>query len=274
MADILGAYFGRIGYGGTAAATLATLRDLHWRHVTSIPFENLDVLLGRPVDLDPAAIAAKLVTAGRGGYCFEQNGLYLAMLRRMGFQASALSARVWWGKKDGLLPQRSHMALRVELAGERYLCDVGFGGLTPVAPLRWEMDVAQQTSHETYRLAVLSHPQVNGEIALQAEIDGSWETLYSFAPLAVDPADFVMANWYVSTHSASFFTQTLIAARPFADGRHVLQDAKSTIRGRDRSETVHQLGSVGELGSQLGDIFGIGLSTGDLAQLWGRLAAL
>ncbi|MBI2254845.1 MAG: arylamine N-acetyltransferase [Proteobacteria bacterium] len=267
----IGAYFDRIGYGGEARATLPVLQELHWHHVSAIPFENLDVLLGRRIALDPARIAAKLVAARRGGYCFEQNSLYLSMLQQLGFKATALSARVWWGKKDGALPQRSHMALKVELGGAAYLCDVGFGGLTPVAPLRWEINVPQKTSHETYRLTALADPRADGEIALQAEIDGGWETLYSFRPQVVDPADFAMANWYVSTHPDSFFTWTLIAARPFDDGRHVLQDAKSAIRDRARRETTRQLGAEGELATILAETFGLDLPAVDVSRLWARL---
>lgn len=270
-ADGIGHYFERIGYGGEARVALPILQDLHWRHVSSIPFENLDVLLGRRIELDPARITEKLVTARRGGYCFEHNSLYLGILKKLGFKATALSARVWWGKKDGILPQRSHMTLKVELDGMDYLCDVGFGGLTPVAPLRWELDVPQQTSHETYRLAMLSDLRAEGEIALQAEIDGGWETLYSFRPHAVDPADFAMANWYVSTHPDSFFTQAMIAARPFGEGRHVLQDVKSTIRDRARRETARQLASAAELTGILSETFGLDLPEADIARLWARL---
>lgn len=265
------AYLARIGHDGPPTISAATLNVLHWRHVTTIPFENLDVLLGRRIGLDPAQIAAKLVTARRGGYCFEQNGLFLAMLRQMGFKAEAMSARVWWGKKDGVLPQRSHMTLKVEIDGAVYLCDVGFGGLTPVAPLRWEMDAPQQTSHETYRLSPLADPRVPGEIALQAEIEGGWQTVYSFLPQAVDPADFGMANWYVSTHPDSFFTQTMIAARPFGEGRHVLQDGRSTIRGRDRQENARQVGGRGDLARVLAEGFGLELPAAEIDLLWGRL---
>jgi N-hydroxyarylamine O-acetyltransferase len=270
----VGAYFDRIGYGGDACATLPVLQDLHWRHVSSIPFENLDVLLGRKIDLDPAGIAAKLVTARRGGYCFEQNGLFLAILRQIGFKAEAMSARVWWGKKDGILPQRSHMTLKVDVGSEVYLSDVGFGGLTPVAPLRWEMDTPQHTSHETYRLSPLADPRAPGEIALQAEIEGAWQTVYSFLPQAVDPADFGMANWYVSTHPDSFFTQAMIAARPFSGGRHVLQDGRSTIRGRDRQENARQLRDRADLARVLAEGFSLELAEAEIDLLWGRLAGL
>ncbi|MDY0871085.1 arylamine N-acetyltransferase family protein [Dongia rigui] len=270
----LAAYFNRIGYGGAAGASAAVLADVHWHHVSSIPFENLDVILGRKVDLDPAAIAAKLIGARRGGYCFEQNGLYLAMLQQLGFKAEALAARVWWGRTDPSLPPRTHMTLRVGIGDDAYLCDVGFGGMTPVSPLRWVLDLTQPTTHETYRLREMRDGPAAGETLLEAEIDGGWQRLYSFLPQPVPLPDFNLANWYVSTHPASFFTQAMIVAMPFGEGRHVLQDRKSTRRARDRSEAVRLLGDRRDLGAQLEEIFGLTLTSGDLDRLWGRLATL
>jgi N-hydroxyarylamine O-acetyltransferase len=270
----LAGYFDRIGYGGVAGVNANVLADLHWRHASSIPFENLDVILGRKVDLDPMAIAAKLITARRGGYCFEQNGLFLTMLRQLGFKAEALAARVWWGRGDPSLPPRTHMTLRIILDSEAYLCDVGFGGMTPVSPLHWTLELPQPTTHETYRLREMHEGPAAGEIALEAEIDGGWQRLYSFLPQPVHLTDFNLANWYVSTHPASFFTQTMIVAMPFEAGRHVLQDRKSTRRARDRSETVREIADGWDLGAHLGATFGLEMTAEDLDRLWGRLAGL
>lgn len=271
MADIVESYFRRIGYAGPAEGGEALLRDLHWRHVATIPFENLDVLLGRPIELDMAAIHSKLVTAGRGGYCFEQNNLYRAVLTGLGFAVEPLAARVWWGRSDETLPPRTHMALRVKDSARTYLADVGFGGMTPTAPLLWEMGQPQATSHETYRLVPLEDARVPGEIALQAEIGDTWETLYSFLPLMVDPADFGLANWYVSTHPESFFTKQMIVARPFAEGRQILQERKATKRARDRSEDVSLLESRQDLVESLRARFGLHLPKADIDRLWARL---
>jgi len=265
----LQAYFDRIGYQGAVAANAAVLQQLHWLHVSSIPFENLDVLLGRPILLDTSALAAKLVTAKRGGYCFEQNGLFLAVLRAIGFTADAFAARVWQGRQDASVPPRSHMLLRVDCPDGSYLCDVGFGGLTPVQPLSWQMEIEQPTSHETYRLVP---DAVAGELALQARIEGDWAMLYSFLPQTAAPADFDVANWYVSTHPGSFFTQAIIATRPFAEGRHILQDRKVTVRDRDRSDQVTALTGLADLRTTLLDSYGLALGTAELGALWARLA--
>lgn len=264
----LQAYFDRIGYHGAVVADSVVLRQLHWLHVSSIPFENLDVLLGRPIHLDTPALAAKLVTAKRGGYCFEQNGLFLAVLRAIGFTANAFAARVWFARQDANVPPRSHMLLRVECPDGSYLCDVGFGGLTPVQPLAWQMDIEQPTSHETYRLVPDAVP---GELALQARLEGDWAPLYSFLPQTAAPADFDVANWYVSTHPGSFFTQAIIATRPFAEGRHILQDRKVTVRDRGRSDQVTALTGPADLRTTLLESYGLALDTAELSALWARL---
>lgn len=265
------AYLARIAYPGPLAPTHAVLRDLHWHHASSIPFENLDVLLGRGISLEPSAIMTKLVTDRRGGYCFEQNSLLAEMLRAIGFRVTALAARVWWGTGDTGLPPRSHMALRVECEGASYLCDVGFGGLTPVMPLAWVMDTPQATTHETYRLGLLDDGRIPGEVALQAEIGGAFLPLYSFLPQPVDAADFHIANWYVATHPASLFTREMICAMPFAEGRHVLQQLRVTRRRMGLKEENRQLAGPDDLGAILAGSFGLHLAPDEIGRLWERL---
>src|SRR5690606_7025466 len=133
----LDAYCARIGYDGPREPTLATLRALHALHPAAIAFEALDVMLGRGIDLAPAAVEAKLVHQRRGGYCFEQNGLFQRVLAAMGFEVEALLARVLWRTPADAPPRpRTHMALRVMVEGEPWLADVGFGGCVMTAPLR------------------------------------------------------------------------------------------------------------------------------------------
>jgi N-hydroxyarylamine O-acetyltransferase len=121
----LPAYLRRIGYAGGLEPSRATLEALHLAHATAIPFENLDILLGRPIRLDLASLQAKLVRGGRGGYCFEQNLLFAAVLEHLGFALTRLAARVRL-RADRVNP-RTHMTLAVAVEGERVLADVGFG---------------------------------------------------------------------------------------------------------------------------------------------------
>src|SRR6187402_3753354 len=148
----LAAYFQRIGYRGRYHPDLALLSALTLAHTRSIPFENLDVLLGRPISLEPEALFQKLIVERRGGYCFEQNGLFLEVLRELGFQVTPLGARVRLQRPRGFTPPRTHVFLRVELDGESWLTDVGVGGLSLTAPLRLMTEAEQATPHEPRRI--------------------------------------------------------------------------------------------------------------------------
>jgi N-hydroxyarylamine O-acetyltransferase len=123
----LDAYFQRIGYEGDRSPTLENITQLVIRHTHSIPFENLNPLLGWPVTLDLPSLEQKLVQAGRGGYCFEQNAMFLHVLRSLGVPVKSLAARVLWNWEGEEVSPRSHMLLLAEIEGETYLVDVGFG---------------------------------------------------------------------------------------------------------------------------------------------------
>ena len=125
----LDAYLARIGYDGPREPTLEVLRAIHAAHPAAIPFEAIDVLLDRGVDISLPAVQAKLIAGRRGGYCFEQNTLFLAVLRELGFDVEPLLARVVWMRPaDAPAGPRTHMVLRVTLEGRPWLADVGFGG--------------------------------------------------------------------------------------------------------------------------------------------------
>jgi N-hydroxyarylamine O-acetyltransferase len=146
------AYCARIGYSGAREPTLALLQAIVAGHSTAIAFENLDVVAKRRIRLDPPSLYTKLVHHRRGGYCFEHNLLLLEVLRTLGFRAAGLAAGVQWGRPAGVVGPRTHMLLRVDLAGGPYIADVGFGGLTPTAALALEPVREQATPHETFRL--------------------------------------------------------------------------------------------------------------------------
>src|SRR5258706_6678230 len=131
----LDAYFARIGYSGTRAPTLETLRAIHALHPAAIAFENLDPLLRRPVRIDGASIQRKLIASGRGGYCYEMNGLLAGALRAVGFQGTGLCARAIFGYAPGATAP-THMPFRVETEEGPYIAHVGFGSRTLTARLR------------------------------------------------------------------------------------------------------------------------------------------
>lgn len=225
----LPAYLARIGYAGPLAPTLEVLTALQAAHVAAIPFEAIDVLVGEGVDLDPAAIDAKLIGARRGGYCFEQNGLFLRVLTALGFEATGLIARVRWMLPDDAPPTpRTHQLTRVTIGGAAWLVDVGFGSAVPAAPLRLGVEGAQATAHEPCRIV-----DADGGWRVEAGIGDGWVPLYVVDPAPAVPIDYEVGNWYTSQHPASHFRHQLIAARTTADARHALRDNRLTIRHRD-----------------------------------------
>ena len=149
----LDAYFARTGYTGPRTPTLATLHGIVAAHAKAIPFENLDVLLNRGINLDLGAIAQKLIHEKRGGYCFEQNTLLLSVLETLGFHVRPISARVRLQRPRDFTPPRTHVFLRVELDGVSWLADVGIGSQSLTAALRLDDSGAEQpTPHEPRRI--------------------------------------------------------------------------------------------------------------------------
>jgi N-hydroxyarylamine O-acetyltransferase len=252
----LPAYLDRIGYGGPAEPTLAVLAEVHRLHVAAIAFENLSPLIGDEVPLDLAALQAKLVRGGRGGYCFEHNLLLWAALEAMGFQIRGLAARVLWGAPaDAPTRHRSHMALLVSLPEGPFVADVGFGGLTMSAPLALKPGPAQQTPHESFRLIEAG----DGAYDVQADAGGHWLPLYRFDLSAQLPVDYEPLNWWVATHPASPFPTHLLAARAQPNRRLALFDARYTVRETDRPPVERTLASLDELAAVLRDDFGLTL---------------
>jgi N-hydroxyarylamine O-acetyltransferase len=243
------AYLARTGYHGECGPTRAVLEELHLTHVTSIPFENLDILLGRPIRLDLESLQAKLVRGKRGGYCFEQNMLFAAVLEQLGFRVTRLAARVRYGTTR-LLP-RTHMLLRVEAEGASWLADVGFGGEGLLMPVPLAAGPAVEQYAWTYRLR-----EDGGQWVLQSLLEGDWRDLYAFTLEPQFPVDFEVANYYVSTHPDSRFTQTLTVQRSTPEGRYILRDREFTVV-RDEVVNSHPVKDEEELLSLLAGTFGL-----------------
>ncbi len=173
MVDVT-SYLARIAYSGPTTPTAETLRAIHRAHLLTVPFENLDIALGRTIVVDEAAIVRKIVEQRRGGFCYELNGAFAALLRALEFRVTLLSARVSRaGGGEG--PEFDHLTLRVDL-DQPWLADVGFGD-SFVEPLRLEPGTEQEDPAGKFRLQSL------GE-RLQLEKlgpDGIWKRQYSFA---------------------------------------------------------------------------------------------
>ncbi|MGE5234849.1 MAG: arylamine N-acetyltransferase family protein [Acidobacteriota bacterium] len=246
-------YLRRVGYDGPRTPTPAVLAALHVAHVGRIPFENIDVQAGRPIRLDLASLQAKLVDGRRGGYCFEQNTLFAAVLRALGLSVTTLEARVRPPGASAILP-RTHMVLAVEVAGERYLADVGFGGDGLLAPIPFRAGVSHQDGRDLrLRREGRSH-------VLQARSDGAWSDLYAIAPGAVFPVDYEVANHFTSTYATSPFRCTLTAQLSLPGERRILRNRTYLVR-RGRVETTRELADE-EIPALLRDAFGLPIPDG------------
>ncbi len=255
------AYLARISLSVAGPPSLALLRQVISGHSASIPFENLDIVLGRPIRLDIASLQAKLVDSRRGGYCFEQNTLLRAALERMGFGVTGLMARVIRGAPANTITPRTHMLLRVDLPEGPFLADVGFGNLTPTAPLSLLNSAPQSTEHEDYRLQSLE-----GETLLQARLGDVWKDVYQFSDAPSYPIDHEVANWFTSTYPNGLFTANVISARPGpAKQRTTLFNQHVTARDSDHRAERKTVGSASELDLSLRSHFGIALTADEVA---------
>jgi len=255
------AYLNRIGFRGTATPELDTLRRLHVAHLGRIPFENIDVRLGRPISLDLGALQLKLVAAHRGGYCFEQNTLLAAGLRAIGFTVETLEARVRPPGSASPTP-RTHMLLRVVVDGRAWLADVGFGGDGPLLPVPLDGAASEQPDG-TYRV----DPEPDGTRVLRLLRDGSSRDLYVFGLAPALPVDFEVANHFTSTHPRSPFVRTLTVQRSTPGERWILRGRTLTVRSAG-GETVREI-SDAELPALLRNRFGLEVSDDDALRALG-----
>jgi N-hydroxyarylamine O-acetyltransferase len=222
-------YLDRIGAPRVSARpTVELLRDLHQRHQRTVPFENLSIHLGEPIVLDEAELAAKIIDRRRGGFCYELNGLFAALLRALGFRVTLLSARVF-SPEGALSHPFDHLALRVDL-DERYLVDVGFGAHADY-PLR--LDWPEPQADPSAEFLVVDAP--DGDVDVLR--DGVPQYRVEARPREL--ADFEPTCWYQQTSPDSHFTRSLTCSRLTEDGRLTLSGDRliTTVAG-ERTETV------------------------------------
>lgn len=205
------AYLDRIGWAGPTAASAEALRGLHHAHLLSVPFENLDIALGRPLRLETAALFAKVVGARRGGFCYELNGLFAALLRALGFDVILLAARVHGS--GGFGPEFDHLCLLVRTP-EPYLADVGFGECFR-EPLRLDLAGEQPEAGAAYRLTAAG-PEWQLE---QRPAGAEWEPAYRFTLAPRRLAAFAAMCGYHQTSPDSTFTQRRVCTRATPAGR-------------------------------------------------------
>jgi N-hydroxyarylamine O-acetyltransferase len=246
-------YLERIGYSGSLAVSVMTLQELHLLHLQHIPYENIDVFCHQEVRLDREALTQKMLLRRRGGYCFEQNGLFLMALEELGFKVRPNLARV-----HRYRPQpgpRTHQINLVELDGATWICDVGFGGSAFRHPLRLEPDVEHEQLGEIHRL----HADPEHGFYLQKQFEGEWQPLYTFKIDPALPVDMAMANFYTSKSADHVFVNAILGTRMTDRGRVTLSDHTFKVfdltEGTSRRQTVTDFaGYVDKLHEHLGVI--------------------
>jgi N-hydroxyarylamine O-acetyltransferase len=244
-------YLERIRFPRRVRVTDEGLEALHRAQVSTIPFENFDILLGRGVSLDPLDVFRKLVLRSRGGYCFELNGLFLMALQSFGFEARPLLARV---HRSGTPMGRGHQISLVTVRGRHWIADVGFGSPHLPAPLPLEIGHTATLDGRDFRLAGAGPFGV----MLQTLNKGLWQDLYSFDDGYVCPGDIAYGHHFTSTHPGSLFTSARVAALPSPDGRVSLFNRTLRIITGE-AEAVAELAEGPSYLGALKDHFGIDL---------------
>jgi N-hydroxyarylamine O-acetyltransferase len=252
-------YLKRIDYRGPVSPTLEVLREIHRAHLLAVPFENLDIHLGRPLSLDEDALFDKIVTRRRGGFCFELCGLFAALCRGIGFEVTMLSARV--ARPDGGFgPDRDHLTLMIRAAEARgtpsppQLADVGFGD-SFLLPLRMDDAGEQIEGTRSFRIA----DEGPAKLLLRSEGGGEPEPQYLFALEPRAHGDFEAMCLYHQTSPESIFTRKRVCTRATPEGRITLSDMRfiTTNRG-ERTERL--LNTEEEKEAVLRDHFGVHLN--------------
>ena len=251
----LTAYLNRIQYSGSVNPDVQTLQGLHRAHMLHVPFENLDIGLKRPILLSEEALWNKIILQGRGGFCYELNGMFARLLREIGFDTTYLNARVY--NREGKLGiDFDHLALLVQVPGQpgRWLADVGFGDSFN-EPLRFDSPEIQEQGLRAYRL----EPTLDGYSTWQRNYDGTWERLYYFDLLPRRfPEEYEAGCTYHQISPQSSFTQGNIISRATPEGRISLEQGW-VILTKNGKRTEQVINNKKEYIALLGQYFDITL---------------
>ena len=212
----LESYLKRIGYTGPLELSADTLTKLMRAQLFSVAFENLDVQAGKIVSLVPEQIVDKIIGQGRGGYCYEVNGLFAMALQALGFHYKFIACRPMFYP---VRRPKTHMIVLVEADGEQWICDLGFGSYGIRAPIALSsLEQIQQQDFDQFRLTT----EPSGAYVVQALVDGQWLSQFGFEPYASEWVDFMPANYLNSTHPDTIFVQKLLVIKHHEQGRDIL----------------------------------------------------
>ncbi|MFC3165052.1 arylamine N-acetyltransferase family protein [Ciceribacter thiooxidans] len=259
-------YLARIGLAGADIRPDAEgLARLQAAQIGTIPFENIEVLLGTVPDLDPVAIWRKTVAGGRGGYCLELNRLFGDALAVFGFEAAPVLGRVRMGAPSG--GPRAHHAFVVTIDGREWLADTGFGGPGPRLPVDLSTEAPQTIAGERFRVV---RDAASGEHVLQRLNGETWFALYGFDRVSVAPADYLAANVVCARWKESPFPQHLMMTVGRDDGRLSLFN-RDVRHVRDGGMEERTLASEAELAELLVASFGLRVDASTVARVWAKI---
>lgn len=226
-------YLNRIGFVAKAGADIATVTQMMRCQLFTVPFENLDVQAGKVVSLVPEDIVDKLVNRKRGGYCFEVNGLFAMALEALGIEYRFVAARpmLYQHRRP-----KTHMAIVLNLKGEEWLCDLGFGSYGIRAPMQMKrLEVEVKQDFDTFMLS-----KTNGnEYLLKARVDGEWANQFAFDLSPQEWIDFEPANYFSSTHPDALFVKKLLVVLHNSNGRNILfGDTLKTVKNGQSEKRI------------------------------------
>lgn len=274
----LAAYLARIGLSAPPPATPEGLAQLQQAHRQAITFENLDIMLGRGVAIGSDAVFGKLVTRRRGGYCFEQNRLFADMLAELGLPSRPLLARVLLGPAAGEVPPRTHTLLMLEIGGERWIADAGFGG-SYVPPLRLadgsEAETGDGARHRLRPIGAAG--TVPGEWLLEragqhvatdgrAAAHGEWQAQYAFNLTPAEQSDLEQANHWTATRPATRFTTLHVVSIALPGGFVAMTDRQLSLAWGDEAER-REIADVADYRITLRERFALDLGEDEISRL-------
>lgn len=213
-------YFKRIGLSKDTeiSYTYDFLKNIQFCHVMSVPYENLDILDGKPLSLNAEDVYDKVVNRRRGGYCFELNCLLSALLKELGFEVESYLARFW--RNETSIPVRRHRIIAVQCEQDTYICDVGMGQSAPRYPLKLEEGTLQKQFGETYKF---EKDDFHGWVLYDLH-KGEWRRFYSFTEDRQLDVDFIAPSFYCEMHPKSLFNKSVMVAIKTKEGRKTISD--------------------------------------------------
>ena len=218
-------YLRRINYEGSLEPNLKLLTALQEQHLLRVPFENLDIHYKTPIELDVSLIFGKVVNNKRGGFCYELNGLFYQLLRRLGFEVKMVSARVYNTDKKTISQEFDHLAIIAKIDLVDYLVDVGFGEFS-FWPLQLQLRAVQHDQRGDFRIEKYE------DLCYQVQklVGGSWTTEYVFSMQSRELSEFEEMCLYHQTSPDSHFTQNKMCSLATESGRITVSSDRIKIR--------------------------------------------